>query len=102
MEKRRQNKEELHAVYTSPHIIRLIKSRRMKWVGHVARMGERRVAYRVFIGKPKGRRLFERPRQRWEDITLMELREVGRGHELDRTGSGWGQIAGYCECGNGN
>ena len=59
--------------------MRVIKSRRMRWAGHVARMGKRRVVYRVLVGKPEGRRPLRRPRHRWEDNIRMDLREVGCG-----------------------
>ena len=63
--------------------------------------GERRGVYRVLVGKPEGKRKFGRPRHRWEDNIKMDLQEVGGGgHGLDRTGSGYGQVAGTCECGN--
>jgi hypothetical protein len=58
-------------------IIRQIKSRRMWWAGHVARMGEERKVYRVLVGKPEGKRPLERPRRRWEDGIKMDLREIG-------------------------
>jgi hypothetical protein len=64
-------------LYSSPDIIRQIKSRRMRWAGHVARMGEGRSLYRVLVGKPEGKRPLERPRLRWEDGIKMELREIG-------------------------
>jgi hypothetical protein len=64
-------------VYSSPNIIRAIKSRRLRWAGHVAHMGERRGAYRALVGKPEGRRPLGRPRRRWEDNIKMDLREVG-------------------------
>ena len=54
-------------MYSSPNIVRLIKSRRMRWAGHVARMGERRGVYRVLVGKPEGKKQLGRPRHRWED-----------------------------------
>jgi hypothetical protein len=76
--KRLHNKE-LYAVYSSPNIIRVITSRRLRWAGHVARMGERRGAYRALMGKPEGRRPLGRPRRRWEDNIKMDLREVGWG-----------------------
>ncbi|KAJ4450665.1 hypothetical protein ANN_02094 [Periplaneta americana] len=68
---------ELHALYSSPDIIRNIKSRRLRWAGHVARMGESRNAYRVLVGRPEGKRPLGRPRRRWEDNIKMDLREVG-------------------------
>ena len=64
---RRLQNEELYNLYSSANIIQLIKSRRMKWVGHVAGMGNRRGAYRVLVRKPKGKRPLGRPRHRWED-----------------------------------
>jgi hypothetical protein len=57
----------------------MIKSRRMRWAGHVMHMGEKRGVYRVLVGKPKGKRLFGRPRHRWEDNIKMDLQEVGCG-----------------------
>ncbi|KAJ4428654.1 hypothetical protein ANN_25647 [Periplaneta americana] len=66
---------ELHALYCSPDIIRNIKSRRLRWAGHVARMGESRNAYRVLVGRPEGKRPLGRPRRRWEDNIKMDLRE---------------------------
>jgi hypothetical protein len=63
----------------TPSIIRVIKSRRLRWAGHMARMGERRGAYRALVGKPEGRRPLRRPRRRWEDNIKMDLREVGWG-----------------------
>jgi hypothetical protein len=59
---------ELHNLYSSPDIIRQIKSRRMRWAGHVTRMGEERNVYRVLVGKPEGKRPIGRPRHRWEDV----------------------------------
>jgi hypothetical protein len=76
--KRLHNKE-LYALYSSPNIIRVIKSRRLRWAGHVARMGERRGAYRALVGKPEGRRPLGRSRRRWEDNIKMDLREIGLG-----------------------
>jgi hypothetical protein len=78
---RRLHNKELYAVYSSPNMIRVIKSRRLRWTGHVARMGERSCAYRALVGKPEGRRSLRRPWRRWEDIK-MDLREVGWGHGL--------------------
>jgi hypothetical protein len=69
--------EELRNLYSSPSIIRMIKSRRMRRAGHVARMGEKRNAYRLLVGKPKGKRPLGRPRRRWVDNIRMDLGEVG-------------------------
>ena len=85
---RRLHNEELYALSSSLNIIRVTKSRRMRWVGHVARTKERRGAYRVLVSEPQGRRLFGRPRRRWENNIKIDLREVGWGHELDPSGSG--------------
>ena len=60
--------------------MRVIESRRMRWAGHVARMGEGRGVYRVLVGKPEGRRPLGRPRRRWEDNIRMDLQEVGLGY----------------------
>ncbi|PNF21716.1 hypothetical protein B7P43_G10362, partial [Cryptotermes secundus] len=68
--------EELHNLYSSPSIIRMIKSRRTRWAGHIARMGETRNAYRILVGKPEGKRPLGRPRSRWEDNIKMDLREI--------------------------
>jgi hypothetical protein len=73
------NNEELHDLYTSPTVVRVIKSRRMRWAGHVARMGERRGVYSVLVGKPEEKRPLGRPRRRWEDNIKMDLQEVGCG-----------------------
>jgi hypothetical protein len=70
---------ELHNLYSSPDIIRQIKSRRMMWVGHVACLGEWRNLYRVLVGKPEGKRPLERPRHRWEDGIKMDFGEIGQG-----------------------
>jgi hypothetical protein len=71
------NNEEFHNLYSSPSIIRIIKSRRMKWAGHVARKGEKRNVYRLLVGKPGGKRPLGRPRGRWIDNTKMDLLEIG-------------------------
>jgi hypothetical protein len=76
---RKMNNGELHNLYSSPDIIREIKSRRMRWAGHVARMGEGRNVYRVLMGKPEGKRSLERPRRRWQNGIKMDLREIGWG-----------------------
>ena len=73
---RRLHNEELNGLYSSPNIVRVIKSRRMRWAGHVARMG-RGGAYKVLVGKPEGKRPLERPRRRWVDNIRMDLQEVG-------------------------
>jgi len=77
---RRLHNEEPNDLYSSPNIVRVIKSRRMRWAGHVARMGEERVVCRVLLGKPEGRRPLERPRRRWVDHIRMDLQEVGCGY----------------------
>jgi hypothetical protein len=74
---RRLHNEELHNLYTSPCLIRMIKSRRVRWVGHVARMRGMRYAYKVPVGKPDGKRPLARPRHTWDDNSRMYLREVG-------------------------
>jgi hypothetical protein len=73
---RKLHNDELHSLYSSPNIVRLIKSRRMRWVGHVARIGEGRGIYRVLVGRPEGNRPLGRPRRRWEDNIKMDLRET--------------------------
>jgi hypothetical protein len=74
---RKLHNEELHNLYSSPSIIRIIKSRRMRWVGHVARMGEKRNVYRLLVGKPEGKRPLGRWRSRWIDNIKMDLLEIG-------------------------
>jgi hypothetical protein len=74
---RKLHDEELHNLYFSPNVIRIIKSRRMSWVGHVARMGEKRNVYRLLVGKPEGKRPLGRPRHSWIDNIKMELIEIG-------------------------
>jgi hypothetical protein len=76
---RKLHSEELHSLYSSPDIIRQIKSRRMWWAGHVACMGEEIKVYKVLVGKPEGKRSLGRPRRRWEDGIKMDLREIGWG-----------------------
>jgi hypothetical protein len=71
--------DELHSLYSSLNIVRVIKSRRMRWAGHLARMGEGRGVYRVLLGRPECRRPMGRPRSRWEDYIKMDLRELGIG-----------------------
>jgi hypothetical protein len=76
---RKLQNEELSDLYPSPSIIRIIKSRRVRWAGHVARMGEKRDTYRLLVGKPEGKRPLGRPRCRWVDNIRMDLGEVGWG-----------------------
>jgi len=74
---RRLHNDELNDLYSTPNIVRVIKSRRMRWAGHVARIGEERGMYRVLVRKPEGRRPLGRPRRRWADNIRMDLQEVG-------------------------
>jgi hypothetical protein len=78
---------ELHNLYSSAEIIRQIKSRRIRWAGHVARMGEGRNVYRVLVGKTEGKRPLERSGRRWKDGIKMDVREIGWGG-VDSRGSG--------------
>jgi hypothetical protein len=84
---RKLHNDELHSLYSSPNIIRVIKSRRMRWAEHVARMGEGRDVYRVLVGRPEGKRPLGRPKRRWEDNIKMNLRELGT------DGANWIQLA---------
>jgi hypothetical protein len=83
-------------LYSSPSIIRIINSRKMKWAGHVARMGEKRNAYRLLVGKPEGRSPLGRPRRRWLDNIMMNHVGVGWG---DVAWIGLGQVESSCEFG---
>jgi hypothetical protein len=74
---RKLHNEKLSDLYSLPNIVRVVKSRRMRWAGHVARMGEGRGVYSVLVGKPEGRRPLGRPRRRWEDNIKMDLQELG-------------------------
>jgi hypothetical protein len=76
---RKLHNGELHNLYSSPDIMGQIKSRRVRWAGHVGRMGKGRNVYRVLVGKPEGKRPLERPRRRREDGIKMGLREIGWG-----------------------
>jgi len=76
---RRLHNEELYDLYSSPNITRVIKSRRMRWMGNVARMRERRGVYRVLVGKPEGKRPLGRPKHRWDNSIKMDLHKVGWG-----------------------
>jgi hypothetical protein len=85
---RKLHNGELHTLYLSPDIIRQIKSRRMRWAGHVARMGEGRNVYRVLVGQPERKRPLERPRRRWEVGIKINHRKIGWGCGVDSPGSG--------------
>jgi hypothetical protein len=76
---RKLHNEELHNLYPLPSIIRIIKSRRMRWVGHVARKGEEKNMHRLWVGKPERKRPLGRPRHRWIDSIQMDLLEIGLG-----------------------
>jgi len=82
---RKLHNEELNDLYSLPNIVWVVKSRRMRWAGHVARMGENRGVHRVLVGKPEGKRPLGRPRRRWEDNIKMDLQEVvgGRGDWME-------------------
>jgi hypothetical protein len=73
---RKLHNKELHNLYSSPSIIRIIKSRRMRWAGHLAQMGEMRNVYRLLVGKAEGKRPLGRPRRRWIDNIKMDLLEI--------------------------
>jgi hypothetical protein len=85
--RRKLHNDEVHNLYSSLNIVRVIKSRRMRWAGHVARMGQGRGVYRLLVGRPEGKRPLERPRRRWEDNIKMDLREIGI------NGANWIQLA---------
>jgi hypothetical protein len=88
---RKMHNEELHNLYSSPSIIRMIKSKRMRLAGHVARIVSKRKAYRILVGKPEGKRPLGRTRPGWVDNIKMDLREMGW-NGLDRSDSGYGQV----------
>jgi len=77
---RRLHNEELNDFYSSPNIVRVIKSRRMRWAAHMERMGEKKGVYSVLVGKPEGKKPRGRPRRRWVDNNKMDLQEVGCGY----------------------
>jgi hypothetical protein len=83
------HEDELHYLYSSQNIVRVIKSRRMRWAAHVARMEEGRGVYRVLVGRPEGKRPLGRPRLRWEDDIKLDLREIWM---MGRTGFSWLRI----------
>ena len=95
---RKLHNEELNDLYSLPNIVRVVKSRRMRWAGHVARMGEDRGMHRLLVGKPEGKRPLGRPRRRWEDNIKMDLQEVGGGRgdrmELAQDRDGWRALVG--------
>ena len=76
---RKLHNEELNDLYSLPNIVRVLKSRRMRWAGHVARMGEDRGVQRVLVGKPEGKRSLGTTRRRWKENIKMDLQEVGGG-----------------------
>jgi hypothetical protein len=90
---RKLHNEKLHILYSSPNIIKKIKSRRMRWAGNVARMREERNLYRVLMGKQEGKRPLGRPGRKWEDGIRMDLREIGWGSvdrvQLAQDRDGW-------------
>jgi hypothetical protein len=77
---RKLHNEELNELYSLPNIVRVVKSRIMRWAGHLARKGEERGVHRVLVGKPEEKRLLGRPRRRWEDNIKMDVQGVGGGH----------------------
>jgi hypothetical protein len=98
---RKLHNDELHNLYSSPNIVRVIKSRRMRGAGHVARMGEGRGVHRVLVWSPEGKRPLGRPRRRWEDNINMDLSQIGiDGTNWIRLAQDRVQVAGFCEHGN--
>ena len=94
-EKKKLHNEEHRDLYSLPNIVRVVKSRRMRWAGHVARMREGRGVHRVLVGKSEGKSPLERPRRRWEDNIKIDLQQVG-GVETEwtwlRIGTGGGHL----------
>jgi hypothetical protein len=95
---RKLHNKKLNDLYSLPIIVRVVKSRRMRWEGHVARMGEDRDVYRVLVGKPEGERPLGKPRRRWEDNIKMDLQEIGGGRgdwmELAQDRDKWRALVG--------
>ena len=95
---RKLHNEELNDLYSLPNIVRVVKSRRMRWAGHVARMEEDRGVQRVLVGRPEGKRPSGRPKRRWEDNIKMDLQEVGGGRgdwmELAQNRERWRALVG--------
>ena len=95
---RKLHNEELNDLYSLPNILRVVKSRRTRWAGHVERIWEDRGVHRVLAGKPEGKRPLGRPRRRWEDNIKMDLQEVGGGRgdwiELAQDRDGWRALVG--------
>ena len=95
---RKLHNEELNDLYSLPNIVRVVKSRQMRWVGHVARMWEDRGEHRVLVGKPDGKGPMGRPRRRWEDNIKTDLLEVGGGRgdgmELAQERDRWQALVG--------
>jgi hypothetical protein len=86
---RKLHNEELNDLYSLPNIARVVKSRRIRWAGHVERMGEERGVHRVLVGKPEEKRPLGRLRRRWEDNIKMDVEEVGGGRgDWNGVGSG--------------
>ena len=94
---RKLHNEELNDLHSSPNIVRVIKSRKLRWTGHVAHMGEERGVYKFLVGKPEGRRPLGRPRRRWMDNIRMDLQQVGCGYKdwigLAQDREGWRTLA---------
>ena len=97
---RKLHNEELSDLYSLPNIARVVKSRRMRWAVHVARMGEGRGVYRVLVGNLRERDHWVDPDIDWRTILIWIFRKWDEEYGLDRAGSGYGQVAGTCECGN--
>jgi len=86
---RKLHNEEINDLYSSPNIVRMMKSRKIRWAGNVTRMEEKRGVYRILVGKPEGKRPLGRPRRKWEDNITMDLEEVVCG------GMDWIELAQY-------